>query len=79
MISAPKIKILTSLDVSQLTQALERGGYADVFLNKCHFRGLTDNKKFCYEAVYTDDRGWTGTVKIYAWHDSHLGHTVADF
>ncbi len=79
MISAFRVKKLMSLDIPQLIQALERGGYTDVFLDSCYFHSLTSSNKFCYEAVYTDDYNVIRTIKIYVWHDADLGCAVADF
>ena len=79
MISSFRVKQLMSLQVQDLLTALERGGYTDVFIDRCYFSGITDSNKFCYEVFFRDDYGVVGSTKVYVSHDTTKGCTVAEF
>ena len=52
MITAEKLKLLTSLTPTGLTQFLQSSGYKRDRVTECQFLGLTNAGQFCYKIDY---------------------------
>ena len=52
MITAEKLRILTTLTPTSLTAFLHSSGYKHDKVTECHFLGLTNGNQFCYTIDY---------------------------
>ena len=52
MITAEKLKLLTTLTPTGLTQFLKSSGYKKDTVTECQFLGLTNGNQFCYKIDY---------------------------
>lgn len=80
MLTADKIKVLTTLDRSSLARILDSSGYSMCAFKATEFLGLTNGGQFCYKVVYFDDAG-TGkneVGKVFVSVDAN-GSVTADF
>lgn len=81
MLTADKIKVLTSLDKSSLARILDSSGYSMCSFKSAEFLGITNGGQFCYKVVYFDDAG-TGKNeigKIFVTFDHANEKVTADF
>lgn len=81
MLTADKIKVLTSLDKSSLARILDSSGYSMCSFKSTEFLGITNGGQFCYKVVYFDDAG-TGKNeigKVFVSFDHANEKVTADF
>ena len=80
MITADKLKTLTTMTPRALTQVVQASGYKRDRVNECRFLGITNGGQFCYKIVYPDQDAKNGmaTTKVYVWED-HNGELLADY
>jgi hypothetical protein len=63
MLTAEKVKVLTTLDRSALARILDKSGYSMCSFKSAEFLGITNGGQFCYKVVYFDDAG-TGEDEV---------------
>lgn len=81
MLTADKVKVLTSLDKSSLARILDSSGYSMCSFKSAEFLGITNGGQFCYKVVYFDDAG-TGkdeVGKVFVSHNHANESITADF
>ena len=81
MLTADKIRVLTSLDKSSLARILDSSGYSMCSFKSTEFLGITNGGQFCYKVVYFDDAG-TGKNeigKVFVSFDHANEKVTADF
>ncbi len=83
MITADKLKTLTTMSAGKLTEAIRAAGYKkDVFWGTPVFLGITNGGQFCYSADYPDPEGKAGeylTTKVYISYDPTADRVSADY
>ena len=83
MITADKLKRLTSLSAGQLTTGIRERGYKkDVFWGTPVFLGITNGWQFCYSVDYPDPDGEAGeylTTKVYVSYDPTADRVLVDY
>ena len=81
MLTADKVKVLTSLDRSSLARILDRSGYSMCSFKSTEFVGITNAGQFCYKVVYFDDAG-SGedeVGKVFVNYDHASDRITADY
>lgn len=78
MITADKLKELTSYTPEALTRIVRASGYKQDSVNECRFLGMTNGGDFCYRVDY-DDFGEMTTTKLFVKYDSSTGAVTADY
>ena len=78
MITADKLKTLTTMTPRALTQVVQASGYKQDKVNECRFLGMTNGGQFCYEVDY-DDFGTLTKTKLFVKYDSGSGQITADY
>lgn len=81
MITADKVKILTSQTPTGLSQILNHSGYKGCFFKRAEFVGITNGGQFAYKVTYHDDAG-TGKEevdKVFLSYRNDTGIITADF
>ncbi len=78
MITADKLKLLTTMTPTALTQVVQASGYKKDKVNECRFLGMTNGGQFCYEVDY-DDFGTPSKCKLFVKYDSGSGLMTADY
>jgi hypothetical protein len=63
MLTADKVKVLTTLDRSSLARILDHSGYSMCSFKSAEFLGITNGSQFCYKVVYFDEAG-TGEDEV---------------
>lgn len=81
MLTADKIKVLTSLDKSSLARILDSSGYSMCSFKSTEFLGITNGGQFCYKVVYFDDAGSGKNEigKVFVSFDHENEKVTADF
>jgi hypothetical protein len=77
MITADKLKLLTTLTPTSLTQFLEFSGYKKDKVTECQFLGITNGGQFCYKIDY-DNFGNKEYRKAFLSYDPALDLVFAD-
>jgi len=54
MITAERLKTLTSFTAQGLTEGIRKAGYKKDQFNTARFLGMTNGGQFCYSVTYTD-------------------------
>ena len=66
MITAERLKTLTSFTAQGLTEGIRKTGYSRDKFNTAQFLGITNGGQFCYSVTYTDEiEGDECTTKVY--------------
>lgn len=78
MITAEKLKTLTTMTPTALTQVVQASGYKKDKVNECRFLGMTNSGQFCYEVDY-DDFGTLTKTKLFVKFDQTSGLMTADY
>jgi len=78
MITADKIKTLTSFTAPALTRAAMDAGYKGPAFSSCKFLGITNGGQFCYMAVFLV-KGGTDSTKVFLTYNHALGSVIADY
>ena len=77
MLTADKVKTLTTLDPTGLAQFLQASGYSGQRFSEAKFLGITNGGQFCYSVTFPDESG-TGEVetsKVFLAYD-HVNDSV---
>lgn len=77
MITADKLKILTTLTPTGLTAFLHSSGYKQDRVTECRFLGLTNAGQFCYEIDY-DNFGTKEYRKAFLTYNPTEDRVIAD-
>jgi hypothetical protein len=81
MLTADKVKTLTTLDPTGLAKFLASSGYTGASFKSATFIGITNGGQFCYQVVYYDDTG-TGeneVGKVFLEYDHVNDSVTADY
>jgi hypothetical protein len=81
MLTADKVKLLTTMGATQLRLSLASSGYTGVSFKSAKFLGITNGGQFCYQVTYFDDAG-TGedeTGKVFVTYDHANDRITADY
>lgn len=81
MLTADKVKLLTTMGATSLKMTLASSGYTGCAFKSAKFLGITNGGQFCYQATYFDDAG-TGedeTCKVFITYDHANDRITADF
>ena len=78
MITADKLKTLTTFTAPALTRAAMDAGYKGPEFSSCKFIGITNGGQFCYTAVY-HVKGGTDSTKIFLTYNHAKGTVIADY
>jgi hypothetical protein len=78
MITAEKLRLLTTMGPTALTQVVQASGYKKDKVNECRFLGITNGGQFCYEVDY-DDFGTLTKTKLFVKYDQTSGLMTADY
>jgi hypothetical protein len=78
MITADKLKTLTSFTAPALSRAINLAGYRDDSFTGAEFLGLTNALQFCYRCTYVEDNE-THRVKVFLDYDPTSGSVTADY
>lgn len=81
MLTADKVKMLTTLGPTGLVMFLASSGYTGCSFKQSKFLGITNGGEFCYQATYFDDAG-TGeeeTTKVFLKYNHVSDSITADY
>lgn len=80
MITADKLKTLTSFTTHGLAMALHHSGYTGVSFKTAKFKGITNGGQFAYAVTFDDGDGY-GEQKsnVYLTYDSQLDKITAEY
>ena len=80
MITAEKLKVLTTFGTHMLASVLDASGYKMCSFKTAKFLGITNGGQFCYSVTYHDEAG-TGeeTGKVFVSYDRVNDKVTADF
>ncbi len=81
MITADRLKTLTSFTPKALAHGLAASGYTGASFETAEFVGITNAGQFCYRVTYFDDRG-TGQVetgKVFLTYNADVGSVTVDY
>jgi hypothetical protein len=78
MITADKLKTLTTFTAPALTRAINLAGYKRDTFSGARFIGITNAGQFCYEVDY-DDFGELTRCKVFLTYDPVAGKVIADY
>lgn len=76
MITAEKLKTLTTFTTEALHRALGKAG-KDYTFTGSRFLGLTNGNQFCYHVVHTV-KGGSDSAKVFLTYDPTEGRVTAD-
>jgi hypothetical protein len=79
MITADKLKLLTTLTPTALTQFLQSSGYKQDRVTECKFLGITNGGQFCYHVTYKTDERETDSCKVFLTYDPTKGQVIASY
>lgn len=80
MITADKVKILTSQTPTGLSQILKHSGYTGCFFKRAEFVGITNGGQFAYKVTYHDDSGEGEEIgKVFLSYKNDTDTITADF
>lgn len=80
MITADKVKLLTSQTPTGLSQILKHSGYTGCFFKRAEFVGITNGGQFAYRVNYHDDSGEGEAVgKVFLSYKKDTDTITADF
>jgi hypothetical protein len=77
MITADKLKLLTTLTPTALTQFLQSSGYKQDRVTECKFLGITNGGQFCYKIDY-DNFGEKEYRKAFLSYNPSVDQVIAD-
>ena len=78
MITADKLKTLTSFTADALTRAANVSGYKGPDFTGAKFLGITNGGQFCYTVVFPVKDG-TDSTKVFLTYDHTAGKVIADY
>ena len=78
MITADKLKTLTTMTPTALTRIVQASGYKQDTVNECKFLGITNGGEFCYQVDY-DDFGTLTKTKLFVKYDQTADKVTADY
>ncbi len=78
MISAQRLKFLTTMSASELTNDIRLAGYKKDSFKTAKFLGLTNGGEFCYTVTYVED-GETQTTKVFVKFDPANDRVSVDY
>lgn len=80
MLTADKVKLLTTMGPTALKLTLASSGYTGQAFKSAKFIGITNGGQFCYQVTYFDDAG-TGeeTDKVFISYDHASDSVTADY
>lgn len=80
MITADKLKTLTTFTPVALARGLELSGYKDVEFNTAEFLGITNGGQFCYRVTFFNDHiEEEDDGKVYLTYDQTMGSVKVDY
>lgn len=80
MITADKLKLLTSFPAQMLTEAIQKAGYKKDKFNSAKFLGITNGGQFCYSVTYTDTyEDKECTTKVYISYNPAEDRVIVDY
>lgn len=81
MLTADKVKTLTSLGPHGLAVFLKSSGYTGASFKTAKFIGITNGGQFCYQVTFHDDAGTgeTETGKVFVSYDHVKDSITADY
>ena len=77
MITAEKLKLLTTLTPTSLTALLQSSGYKQDIVTECQFLGITNGWQFCYKIDY-DNFGNKEYRKAFLTYNPTEDRVIAD-
>lgn len=77
MITAEKLKLLTTMGPTMLTAVLNSSGYKKDKVNECQFLGITNGGQFCYKIDY-DNFGVMEYRKAFVTYNPTADQVTAD-
>ncbi len=78
MITAAKLRELTTYSPSALTGIVQASGYKQDRVNTAEFLGMTNGGEFCYSVDY-DDFGTVTSTKLFVKYNPATGSVTADY
>ena len=78
MITADKLKQLTTFTARDLTQLIREAGYKEDKFSSCKFLGITNGGQFCYFAVFKIEDG-TDSTKVYITYNQASSKVSAEY
>ena len=83
MISAEKLKYLTTLSSGALTKGIREAGYKkDIFWGTPAFIGITNGGQFCYRVDYPNPEEGPGaylSTKVFVTYDPTADRVLVDY
>lgn len=80
MITAERLKTLTSFTAQGLTEAIRKAGYKKDSFTGAKFLGMTNGGEFCYSATYVDEFEDTEcNTKVYISYDPTVDRVSAGY
>ena len=80
MITAERLKTLTSFTAQGLTEGIRKTGYKTDKFNTAKFLGMTNGRQFCYSVTYTDMiEGDECTTKVYISYNPTEDRVIVDY
>jgi hypothetical protein len=77
MITAEKLKLLTTIGPTMLTALLQSSGYKKDVVTECQFLGITNGGQFCYKIDY-DNFGNKEYRKAFLTYNPAEDQVIAD-
>lgn len=78
MITAEKLKTLTTFTAPALSRAIQLAGYKGDTFTGAKFLGITNGGQFCYNCTYEDEFGNEDSCHVYLKHNTD-GSVTADY
>jgi hypothetical protein len=83
MITAEKLKLLSTLEKHNLVAVLAQSGYTGCSFESAEFLGITNGGQFCYQVKYFDDGGGPNqtleTGKVFVTYHANQDQLTADY
>ena len=80
MITADRLKTLTSFTPKALAHGLAASGYTGVSFETAEFVGITNGGQFCYRVTYYDDNTEQNEVgKVFLTYNAEMGSVSVDY
>lgn len=80
MITADRLKTLTTFTPVALARGLELSGYKGVSFESAEFLGITNGGQFCYSVTYFDEHlGENARGKVFLTYDAVAGSVKVDY
>lgn len=82
MLTADKVKILSTFNTKDIVSVLNRSGYYGVSFKTTEFIGITTGMEFCYRITFYDDMTGNDRIKqskVFLSYNAETDSVTADY